>query len=177
MARKGKVRLPTPSAFEDAWQREATRVAIEKGRALVAGGALKPMTPIGRLSDTEWGWVVCNVLFGWIHVRAEQATNNGVGSDKYIRDTGLDPNPWLTGAVAAVLPELAVVCKETDWSLPLAELTREEMIGFLTDAYVLISKAIAARDKGEKIVTRRPPDDTAKDAEPDWDDGIPERYA
>jgi hypothetical protein len=162
ITRRTKIRPPSPSAFEDAWQRRATAVAIEKARALVAGGALKSLTPIGRLTDHEWGWVVANVLFGWIHVRAEQATNNGVGSDKWIRDTGLDPDPWLAGAVAAVLPELADVCKEIDWSLSLSELTREEMTSFLVDAFALISKAVAARDKGEKIVTKRPPPSTAR---------------
>jgi hypothetical protein len=173
ITRRTKIRLPSPSAFEDAWQRRATAVAIEKARALVAGGALKPLTPIGRLADHEWGWIVCNVLFGWIHVRAEQATSNGAGSDQYIRNTAIDPDPWLAGAVAAVLPELADVCKEVDWSLSLNDLTREEMTSFLVDAFTLISKAVVARDKGERIVTRRPPDNTAEgaQAEFDWDTG------
>jgi len=173
---KMRVRRPSPSAIEDVWQRRATAVAIEKARALVTGGALKPMTPVERLTDHEWGWIVANILFGWIHTRAEQATNNGVGSNKYIRDTGLDPDPWDAGAIAAILPELAR--PEVDWSKPLAEFSREEMIEFLGDAYSLISKAMLARDKGEKLSARKePPRGTAKPAEPDWDDGIPERYA
>jgi hypothetical protein len=70
------------------------------------------------------------------------------------------------------------VCDGIDWSLPLAELTRDEMISFLTNAYLLINKAIAARDKGEKMVTRKTPDGTTPpEAQEDWDDGIPERYA
>jgi hypothetical protein len=172
--KKLKLRAPSPSALEDVWQRRATAVAIEKARALVTGGALPPMTPIGRLSDHEWGWIVCNVLFGWIHTRAEQATNNGVGSDKYIRDTALEPDPLLTGAISSILPELAR--PEIDWSKSLAEFSRDEMIEFLVDAFVLINKAIAMRNKGEEQVTTKPPKGTAGPAA-DWDDGIPERYA
>jgi hypothetical protein len=153
MTTKRKLRLPSLSAIEDSWQREATRVAIEKARAVVNGGAVPPMTPIGRLSDIEWGWIVASILFGWIETRARQATNNGVGLNKYIRDTGIDPDPWDAGAIASILPELAR--PESNWSKPLGEFTRDEMIAFLGDAYNLIGIAILARDNGEKFVTRR----------------------
>src|SRR6516165_1812640 len=76
---KTKARRLSLSAIEDVWQREATRVAIEEARAVVADGAVSPLTPIGRLSDTEWGWIVAAVLFGWISSRARQATDNGAG--------------------------------------------------------------------------------------------------
>ncbi len=174
MTRKGRLRPVSPSAIEDVWQRRATAVAIEKARALVSGGALKPKTPVERLSDVEWGWIVANILFGWIHTRAEQATNTGVGSDRYIRDTGLDPDPWDVGAIASILPELAR--PEVDWTKSLAEFSREEMIEFLGDAFNLIRKAMRARDEGEKRVTRKAPRGTAAEPEPDWDDPIPEQY-
>ena len=67
--------FPHPARSKTAWQREATRVAIEKARAVVSGGAVPPMTPIGRLSDIEWGWIVASILFGWIDTRARQATS------------------------------------------------------------------------------------------------------
>jgi hypothetical protein len=168
MRKKVKLRFPSLSAIEDIWQREATRVAIEKARAVVYGGAVPPMTPIGRLSDIEWGWIVAAILFGWIDTRARQATSNGAGPDKYIRDTGIDPDPWDTGAIDSILPELA--SPEIDWSN--TEFSREEMICFLSNAFTLISKAMILRDKGEKLVTCRPPASTAKGDE-DWDDGIP----
>jgi hypothetical protein len=166
-----KVRIPSLSAIEDCWQREATRVAIEKARAVINGGVVPPNTPIGRLSDTEWGWIVAAVLFGWIDVRARQATNNGAGANKYIRDTGIEPDPWDAGAIEAILPELAN--SEIDWTKPLAQLTREEMIAFLGDAYNLISKAMLARDAGEKLVTRRLPLGTAGEGEADPNDAVP----
>jgi len=171
MNAKKKLRLPSLAAIEDCWQREATRVAIEKARAAISSGAVPPNTPVGRLSDTELGWIAAAVLFGWIDVRARQAVGNGVGVNKHIRDTGLVPDPWDIGAIEAVLPELAK--PEIDWSKPLGKFSREEMIEFLGDAYTLIGKAILARDTGEKLVTRRLPLGVAQQPAGDFNDEPP----
>jgi len=175
MTRRRKIRLPTASAIEDAWQRQATAAAIIKARAVISGGAIPPMTPVCRLSDTEWGWIVAAVLFGWISERATQATSNGIGAEKLIRDAGIDPDPWDAGAIAAILPELADV--KVEWNTPLAELSRDEMIALLGFAYNLMSKAMQARDLGENLITRKSPDGTAMEDAPaptgDWDDPIP----
>jgi hypothetical protein len=159
---KKHVRPLSPTAIEDAWLRRATAVAIEQARAVVSGGAVPPNTPVGRLSDVEFGWIVAAVLFGWITTRAEQATDSGIGLEQSIRDLSLDPDPWDVGAIAAILPELAA--SEVDWSKPLAELPRDEMIAFLADALSLIRKAMAARDRGIGLVTRRTPASTAREA-------------
>jgi hypothetical protein len=159
---KIKIRSLSPSAIEDAWLRRATAVAIEKARAVVTGGVMSPNTPVGRLGDVEWGWIVAAVLFGWISTRAEQATDSGVGVEESIRAVNLDPNPWDVGAIAAILPELSD--SEVDWNKPLVGLSREEMITFLADALSLIRKAMAARDRGQGLVTRRMPADTAREA-------------
>jgi hypothetical protein len=151
-----RARHLSPSALEDAWQREATLVAIEQARAAVSGGAVPPLTPIGRLSDTEWGWIVAAVLFGWISTRARQATSNGVGPDKYLYvNEMLNPDPWDIGAIEAILPELGNC--QADWSKSLSQFSREEMIAFLGDAYNLIGKAMLARDMGEQRITRKGP--------------------
>ena len=118
---KFKIRPLSPSAIEDAWLRRATAVAIEQARAVVSGGAVPPNSPIGRLSDLEWGWVVAAVLFGWISTRAEQATDSGVGVEESIRATSIDPDPWDAGAITAILPELAEM-RSVDFTKPLAEL-------------------------------------------------------
>jgi len=111
MIKKGKVKFPRAplslSVLEDIWLRRATEVRIEKARSVITGGAVPPNTPVGRLGETEWGWITAAVIFGWISVRAEQAVSNGVGREEYIRTTGLDPDPWDAGAIAAILPELA----------------------------------------------------------------------
>jgi hypothetical protein len=156
-----KLRFPSPTAIEDIWLRRATAVAIEQARAVITGGAVPPNTPIGRLSDVEWGWVVAAVLFGWISTRAEQATDSGVGPNESIRSTSRDPDPWDVGAVASILSELAD--SDIDWNKSLAELPRDEMIAFLADALSLIHKAMAARDRGQSLVTRRTPASTARE--------------
>jgi hypothetical protein len=156
-----KLHFPSPSAIEDVWLRRATAVAGEQVRAAVSGGAVPPNTPIGRLSDVEWGWITAAVLFGWIKTRAEQATDSGVGPNESIRSTGIDPDPWDVGAIALILPELAD--SNIDWKKPLAELSREDMIAFLADALSLIRKAMAARDRGQDLVTRRTPVGATRD--------------
>ena len=173
MSRKRAFRLPSPSAIEDAWLREATRSAIAGARAVVSAGAVPPMTPVGRLSDTAWGWILAAMLFGWIRERATQATSNaldGHSVEKWIQDTGLDPDPWDAGAIAVILPELAGA--KVDWAASLAELSRDEIIEFLGAAYSLISKAMLARDLGEKGITRQPSTGPTTEDTP-WNDPIP----
>src|SRR6516162_8941482 len=120
MSRRKKIlRFPSPSAFENAWLRQATAVAIAAARAMVSSGsAMPPMTPVGRLSNTEWGWIVAAILCAWIRERATQATANGV--EQLLRQTGLDPDPWDAGAIATVLPELSDA--KVDWNASLGAL-------------------------------------------------------
>jgi hypothetical protein len=150
---KRPVGIPTPPALEDHWQRRATAAAIEAARRVIkVDGVIPPGTPIGRLGDVEWGWLVAAILFGWISTRAEQATAESIDTELAIRTSGLDPEPWDAGAVATVLPELAE--SGIDWTKPLGEWPRETMIGFLLTAMRLIRKAMTARDISERGITR-----------------------
>jgi hypothetical protein len=134
------------SALEDEWQRRATAAAIAGARGVVQmDGPIPPGTPIGRLSDTEWGWITAAILFGWIRTRAEQAAAEQLDTEQTIRLTALDPEPWDAGAVAAILRELAST-SSIDWSQPLATWSRDTMIEFLLTAMRLIRKAQIARD-------------------------------
>jgi len=147
---------------EDDWQRKATTVAIAAARAVVAGQAPPPVgtgnvplsTPIGRLGDTEWGWIVAAVIFAWISVRAEQATAEGLDIELAIRTTGLDPEPCDAGAVATILPELSDTPR-IDWSKPIGEWPRETMVLFLTTALALARKAVIARDVCRGTIARK----------------------
>jgi len=145
------------SALEDQWQRDATAAAIAAARGVVQmDGPIPPGTPVGRLSETEWGWVLAAMLFAWIGKRAEQATAEQVDTERTIRTTALDPQPWDAGAVAAILPELADACSgKVDWSKPLAQWPREDIIEFLLKAMPLIRKAMIARDLSDKGITRK----------------------
>jgi hypothetical protein len=153
MRQVGEVSL---SALEDQWHRDATAGAIAAARGVVqTGGPIPPGTPIGRLSDTEWGWIVAGVLFAWIGKRAEQATTEQIDTEQLIRMTALDPQPWDAGAVMAILSELADACAGLDWSKPLAQWSREDITEFLLKAMPLIRRAMIARDLSEKGITRQ----------------------
>jgi hypothetical protein len=144
------------SAFEDKWQRDATAAAIAAAQRVIrADGPIPPGTPVGRLSDAEWGWIVAGVLFAWISKRAEQATAEQIDTEQLIRMTALDPQPWDAGAVAAVLPDLADACSELDWSKPLTAWPKDDIVEFLLKAMRLIRKAMIARDLSDKGITRK----------------------
>jgi hypothetical protein len=150
------IRPVSPTALEDQWQRDATAAAVAAARGVVQmDGPIPPGTPIGRLSDTEWGWIVTGVLFAWIGKRAEQAVAQEIEAEQLIRMTGLDPEPWDAGAVAAILPDLADACAGLDWSKPLAEWSRDNIIEFLLKAMPLVRKAMIARDLSDKGITRK----------------------
>jgi hypothetical protein len=129
------------SALEDKWQRDATAAAIAAARNVIrTDGPIPPGTPVGRLSDTEWGWIVASVLFAWIGKRAEQAVSEQIDTERLIRMTALDPQPWDAGAVAAVLPDLADACSGLDWSKPLTTWPKDDIIEFLLKAMPLFSQ-------------------------------------
>lgn len=152
---KRPVSFPTASGIEDIWQQRATAAAIEAARKVTKiDGVIPPGTPIGRLGDIEWGWLVAAILFGWISTRAEQATAESIDTELAIRMTGLDPEPWDGGAVATILPELAEK-PGFDWAMPLGEWPREAMVEFLLVAMRLISKVMIARDLSDRGITRK----------------------
>src|SRR5262249_38986176 len=126
------------------------------GGVVKMDGPIPPGTPIGRLSETEWGWVIAAILFAWIGVRAQQAAAEQLDAERTIRMVALDPQPWDAGAVAAILPELVDACPDIDWSKPLAQWLRETIIEFLLKAMPLIRKAGLARDLSDKGVSRKP---------------------
>jgi hypothetical protein len=140
---------------EDEWGRRATAAAIAAARRIVLGdqAVVNMNSPVGRLSDVEWGWIVSAAIFAWVATRAEQATAEGLDTEIVIRTATLDPNPWDAGAVATILPKLADV-PGIDWSKPLVDRSPQEMISFLTTALDLIRTAIIARDLGGGSVTR-----------------------
>jgi hypothetical protein len=146
---------------EDEWQRRATQAAIDAARKLATGGTMPPATPVGRLSDSEWGWLFAAMLFAWLRTRSEQAVAEGRDIETVIRSNGLDPDPWDAGAVTSILPELATV--PIDWAKPLIAWPRETMIQFLTAALTLIRRATAARDLGT-ITQDKSPDRLAREA-------------
>lgn len=136
---KQQLGLPTLSAIEDHWQRRATTAAIAAARKIAhADGVIPTGTPIGRLGDVEWGWLVAAILFGWISTRAEQATAEEVDTERVVRMTGLEPEPWDAGAVATILAELAET-PGIDWAMPFGQWPQETVINFLLTGIKLTS--------------------------------------
>jgi hypothetical protein len=146
------------SESEDEWQRQATAAAIAAARKVVLGDstAINKNTPVGRLSDPEWGWIITAAIFGWIAKRAEQATAEGLDVEAVIRTNMLDPNPWDAGMVATMLPKIADL--NVEWTKPLVEWSRESMIAFLVGALDIIREGTIARDLGGGSITRKTSD-------------------
>jgi hypothetical protein len=156
MKKARTIGMVSETALEDEWQRRATAAAIEAARGVVKfDGPIPPATPVGRLNEVEWGWILAAMLFAWIRTRAEQAACEQLDTEQTIRLTGLDPEPWDAGAVAAILPELAGACAGIDWSQPVADWSRDTMVEFLLAAMRLIRKATIARDLSDKGVTHQ----------------------
>jgi hypothetical protein len=143
---------------ENEWQDQATAAAVAAARRVVcADDPIRMATPIGRLSDVQWGWIVAAVIFAWIAKRAEQATAEGLDTERTVRMTGYEPDPWDAGAVATILPDLADT-PGVDWAMPLNDWPRETMVAFLTTALALVRKATIARDFSGGTITRKAAD-------------------
>ena len=156
MRKRRTIGQVSQGTIEDEWQRQATAAAIAAARGVIRlDGAIPPNTPVGRLGDVEWGWITAAILFGWIQTRARQAAAENLDTERTVRMTALDPDPWDIGAAMAILPELAAACSDIDWSKPLTAWSRETMAEFLVTAMPLIRKAMSARDISSKGVTRQ----------------------
>lgn len=133
---------------EDAWQAKATEAAIAAARKIALNSTgLPPMTPVGRLSDHQWGWIVTAAIFGWIQTRVEQAIAEGLDQEQAVRLTGLSPSPCDVAVVRSILPALADQAA-IDWSQPLSAWSKDTMVSFVLLAWQLITKAEFARDQG-----------------------------
>ena len=133
---------------EDAWQQKATDAAIVAVRKIALNSTgLPPTTPVGRLTDLQWGWLVTATIFGWIQTRCEQAIEEGLDQEQAVRLTGLSPAPGDVAVVTSILPTLAGQ-PGIDWTLPLEAWSDDLMVNFLLLAWRLIDSAEIARDQG-----------------------------
>lgn len=152
-----KARIASISAENDQWLRRATAASIAAAKDLVAvQGPIRSSTPLGKLSDSEWGWIVSTVIWGWVSTRSEQAAIEGLDVERAIRVTKLSPDPWDVGAIKAILPELAKSCAGFDWARPASTWTKSELTAFLASAFALIQRATSARDVVETQVAGKP---------------------
>jgi hypothetical protein len=141
------------SKQEDDWQRRATAVAITEARKIAAGSAALMNTPVGGLSDLQWGWILAGALFGWITTRWQQAITEGWNKDETVLLGGFSPSPADVAVVRSILPLLADQAG-IDWSKPLAAWSKEMMTDFVLLAWQLIRKAEVAHDHGPGILRK-----------------------
>jgi hypothetical protein len=136
---------------DDRWAALALAAAVVAARDMVGpDGPVRTDAPVGRLGTDEWSWLVTPAIAAWIQTRAEQAATEGWNEERTIRATGLDPDPWFAGAVAAILPKLPDACPGLDWSKPIIEWSKDEIVEFLSTAIVLARRAVAARNVVEE---------------------------
>ena len=140
---------------EDAWQQKATDAAIVAVRKIALNSTgLPPTTPVGRLTDLQWGWLVTAAIFGWIQTRCQQAIEEGLDQEQAVRLTGLMPSPGDVAVVTSILPMLADQAG-IDWALPLKAWSKDTMTNFLLMAWRLIEAAEIARDQGPGKILKR----------------------
>jgi hypothetical protein len=132
---------------ENDWQDKATMAAIAGARKIALGNGPLMNTPVGRLSDPQWGWIITAGIFGWIQTRVEQAIDEGLDQEQAVRQTGLSPSPCDVAVVASILPTLADKAV-IDWTQPLQAWPKDTMTNFLFLAWQLIIKAESTRDHG-----------------------------
>lgn len=142
------------SEKEDEWQRKATAAAIAGARKIALASGPRMNTPVGRLTDHEWGMIAAAVIFGWIEVRVQQAIAEGLDQEQAVRLTGFSPDPCDVAVVASILPTLADNAG-IDWSLSLSGWSKDTMTNFLMLAWQLMRDAEHARDHGPGKILKK----------------------
>lgn len=137
-------------AIEDEWSKKATKAAIDAARDAVRQAGMPDRTRVEGLSETEWGWIVCAAIFAWIKTKGQQAVAEGVGYDEKIRRMRKqNPQPWQAGAVQEALP-LFNGLEGVDWSKPLGELSKKEIVNFVWHAYQIVGEALERQAEGSE---------------------------
>jgi hypothetical protein len=143
-------RLAAISADRDRWTKQAFDACVAAAKDLIGTeGPIHADVPIGRLTTNEWGWLTSTTVSTWVRARSEQASVEGWNYERAAHATLLEPDPWVEGAVASILPKLAEVYPGFDWSRPVGEWEKGDVVTFLIAAFDLIRHALAARDAAE----------------------------
>jgi hypothetical protein len=146
------------AAGRDSWTKKAFAACLAAAKDLIGpDGPIRPGLAIGKLADSEWIWIIHAVIWAWVAGRAEQAASEGLDAERATRVTSLIPDPWDDGAIAAILPELADTCPNLDWSKPIGEWAKGDIVELLAMASALIPYARAARDAVEEKVAGKIP--------------------
>ena len=138
------------SADRDKCTKRAFDAGVAAAKDLIGTeGPIRPSVPVGLLTESEWGWVVSTVVSAWVQIRSEQASVEGWNCERAAHETGLEPDPWVQGAVASILPKLVEACPGLNWGKAVGEWEKNDVVAFLIAAFGLIQRTLAARDAAE----------------------------
>jgi hypothetical protein len=138
------------SAHRDEWTKQAHYACVAAAKDLIGDeGPIRPGVPVGRLTESEWGWFTSTIVSTWVRVRSAQAASEGWNFERESHATMLEPAPWVEGAVGSILPKLADACHGLDWSKSVGEWEKNDIVALLVAAFNLIRHALAARDAAE----------------------------
>jgi hypothetical protein len=141
---------------ENAWQEKATTATIAAARLIALNlSGLPPETPVGRLTDLQWGWIITAGIFAWIKTRCEQAIEEGLDQEQAVRLMGLSPSPNDAAVVHSILPALFDQA-DVDWTQPLQDWPQNTMTNFLLLVWRLINRAETACDRSSGKIVRPP---------------------
>jgi hypothetical protein len=140
------------SQQEDAWQAEATGDAVAGARSIAQSQTGLANTPVGKLSDSQWGWIINTALFSWIKTRYRQAIAEGLAGEAHV--TQIEPSPRNGAIVQSILSMLADQ-SPIDWSKPLASWSKDEMADFVGLALQLIDQARDTLERASNPILRK----------------------
>jgi hypothetical protein len=143
---------------ENDWQDKATASAIAEARKIAQSSGLQMAnTPVGKLTEQQWGWLIAPAIFGWIATRCQQAIAEGIDQEEAVRALAMSPSPGDVAVIRSILPKLATQVK-IDWERPLAAWSKDEMTDFLLQAWLLANNAdhVLADGAGPKILHKKP---------------------
>jgi hypothetical protein len=151
-----RARVSAITAELDEWTRRAIAASIARAKDLVAPqGPIPSATQLGKLSDSEWGWIASTVIWGWVATRAEQAASEGLDPERAVRVTKLSPCPWDAGAVRTILPQLAKSCAGFDWSRAASAWSKDELAEFLLTASSNVTRTESRKNIGTETARGR----------------------
>jgi hypothetical protein len=145
------------SADRDLATKQAFDACVAADKDLIGPeGPIKPMTAVGRLTSSEWGWSISTAISTWVRIRAAQAAAEGLSVERTIHTTGLTPDPRLEGAVEACLSKLVDTCPDAPWDKAVGDWPKKAVLSFLVAVHDLIQRAIVARDSIEAQLDGEP---------------------
>jgi hypothetical protein len=141
------------SQQEDAWQAEATAQAVADARSMAQSEAKLANTPVGKLSEQQWGWIINAGIFAWIKTRYQQAVAEGLACEEFV--TRMSPSPRDSAIVQSILKPLASQAK-IDWSKKLAAWSKQEMTDFVGLSWALIKDTETVLEQLPDTVLHKP---------------------